>query len=133
MRLNTPSGSSDNANMTISPAAPSVFSVSSGDTAVPAVVRATNNEFVSATNPVQPGDVLTIYATGRDGDAEVPSGTPAPEGELSSTSIPATVKLGEVPQNVLFAGLTPGQIGIYQINVQIGGDIVAATMFARRQ
>ena len=126
LRLNTPSGSSDNFNMTISPAAPSIFRVASGDTAVPAVVRASNNEFVSATNPVRAGDVLTIYATGLGRTTpEVPSGTPAPEDELSSTSIPATVKLGGVPADVMFAGLTPGQIGIYQINVQIGGNIAA--------
>jgi uncharacterized protein (TIGR03437 family) len=112
--------------MTISPAAPSIFRVASGDTAVPAVVRASNNEFVSATNPVRAGDVLTIYATGLGRTTpEVPSGTPAPEDELSSTSIPATVKLGGVPADVMFAGLTPGQIGIYQINVQVGGNIAA--------
>lgn len=124
LRLNTASGSSDNFNMTISPAAPSIFRVSSGDTAVPAVVRATNNEFVSTVNPVRPGDVLTIYATGLGRTSpEVPSGTPAPDDQLSNADIPTAVKIGGVPADVLFAGLTPGQIGIYQINVQVSGSI----------
>ena len=124
LRLNTPNGVSDNLNITISPAAPSVFRVSSGDAAVPAVVRATDNTFITSTNPVRPGDVLTIYATGLGRTTpEVPAGTPAPDDQLSSAQIPAQVKMGGTTAEVLFAGLTPGQIGIYQINVQVSGDV----------
>jgi uncharacterized protein (TIGR03437 family) len=124
MRLNTPGGSSDNFNITISPAAPSVFRVASGDTVTAAVVRFSNNDLVSASNPIRAGDVLTIYATGLGRTSpEVPSGSPAPVDQLSTTDIPAKVKIGGVPADVLFAGLTPGQIGLYQINVQVGGGV----------
>ena len=75
---------------------------------------------VTSSNPVHRGDVLTIYATGlgRTSPA-VETGMTAPSEPLASALIPPVVTLGGVPMQVEFAGLTPGEIGVYQINVRI--------------
>jgi uncharacterized protein (TIGR03437 family) len=124
--LRTPSGVSDNHNVTIQTAAPSVFrsGVAGPQVDVPTVVRANNNQVVTLSNPVHHGDVLTIYATGlgRTNPA-VETGVPAPSSPPASALIPPTVTIGGVPVEVLFAGLTPGEVGLYQINVRVGGGV----------
>jgi uncharacterized protein (TIGR03437 family) len=124
--LRTPSGVSDNFNLTIQTAAPSVFrnGVAGPQGDVPTVIRESNNQVVTPSNPIHHGDVLTIYATGlgRTNPA-VETGVPAPSDPLASAVITPTVTIGGAPVEVLFAGLTPGEIGLYQINVRVGGAV----------
>ncbi|HYP07190.1 MAG TPA: hypothetical protein VER03_13240, partial [Bryobacteraceae bacterium] len=120
--LRTPGGVSDGFNVTILPAAPSIFrtSIAGHDARIATVVRSSNSLMVTPTNPIHRGDVLTIYATGlgRTNPA-VESGVPSPAEPLASVLNTPTVTLGGVPMAVEFAGLTPGEVGVYQINVRI--------------
>ena len=122
----TPGGVSDNFNLTILPAAPSVFRIDSvgPDGSNAAIIRASNNQLVTPSNPVHRTDTIVIYATGLGRTSpEVPPGTPAPTDELAGVQIPVIVTIGGVPVAVEFAGLTPGQIGVYQINVRVNGRV----------
>ena len=119
----TPGGVSDNFNLTILPAAPSVFPAGP-DGSNAAIIRASNNQLVTPSNPVHRTDTIVIYATGLGRtNPEVPPGTPAPTDELAFVQIPVVVTIGGVPVAVEFAGLTPGQIGVYQINVRVNGRV----------
>jgi uncharacterized protein (TIGR03437 family) len=42
---------------------------------------------------------------------------------LVSVAIPPRVTLGGVEVQVLFAGLAPGQIGVYQVNVKVYDNV----------
>ncbi len=120
--LRTPGGISDALRFTILPAAPIVFrSGTAGPlTGIPTIVRATNNELVTVSNPIHLNDRITIYLTGMGQTVPVvPDGEAAPADPLSSTLLPATVTLGGTPLSVEFAGLTPGSVGIYQINATV--------------
>ncbi len=124
--LNTPGGVSDNFNLTILPTAPSVFRIASAgpDGSSAAILRAANNQLVTPSNPVHRTDTLVIYATGLGRTSpEVPAGMAAPTDELAAVQIPPVVTIGGVPVSVDFAGLTPGQIGVYQINVRVNGRV----------
>jgi uncharacterized protein (TIGR03437 family) len=122
--LRTPGGVSDSFNVTILPAAPSIFrsSVAGSSSSIATVLRSSNGLMVTPSNPIHRGDVLTIYATGlgRTSPA-VETGMPAPVEPLASALIPPVVTLGGVQMPVEFAGLTPGEVGVYQINVRIDG------------
>jgi uncharacterized protein (TIGR03437 family) len=50
---------------------------------------------------------------------EVPSGTPAPADPPASVVVAPVVTLGGVPLFVGFAGLTPGWVGVDQIDVVV--------------
>lgn len=120
--LRTPGGVSDNFNLTILPTAPGIFrnGVAGAATDLPAVFRHTNGLLVTPTNPVRRGDTISIYLTGlgRTSPA-VESGVPAPSDPLASVIIPPVVSIGGVEIPVLFAGLVPGSVGVYQINARV--------------
>jgi uncharacterized protein (TIGR03437 family) len=123
MVLRTPGGMSDNMNFTILTTAPSVFRApAGGDT--PSVFRSANNALVSDSNPVQAGDELVIYATGlgRTSPA-VATGAAAPSDPLAAAMIQPDVSLDGAPLIVDYAGLTPGGVGVYQINVRVPGSV----------
>lgn len=114
--LRTPGGPSDPFRLRTTPGAPGVFR--SGPGATPTIVRSLNNELVTLSNPIHGGDGLVIYATGLGRtDPEVPLGATSPFEPLARVLNPPKVTLGNVELPIYFAGLTPGLIGVYQINV----------------
>jgi uncharacterized protein (TIGR03437 family) len=76
--------------------------------------------------PVTRGQFIEIYATGlgqvtgTNNATPPPDGQPAPaSGTLFNTSATATVTIGGVSAPVSFAGLAPGFVALYQVNVQV--------------
>lgn len=134
--LRTPGGVSDNLNFNILPTAPSIFrnGLTGLDAGLATVYRAGDNSLVSAENPVRGGDNLIILATGLGRTSPiVEAGTPAPSDPLSVALIDPEVSLGGARLPVAYAGLSPGGIGIYQINVRVpagvsGGSSVPLTV-----
>ncbi|MEP6962257.1 MAG: hypothetical protein ABI995_09265, partial [Acidobacteriota bacterium] len=123
--VHTPGGVSDNYNLTIPAAAPSIFraEVAGPGTLFPTVVRAANNLMATDSNPVHRNDVLVIYLTGLGKVSPfVENGQPAPSDPLATTLTDPVVILGGVGMPVLFSGLAPGQVGLYQVNVSVPGN-----------
>jgi uncharacterized protein (TIGR03437 family) len=126
MIVHTPGGVSDNYNLTLNPTSPAVFrsSVSGMDDVVPTVVRASNNLLVTSSNPVHHEDTLTIYLTGMGQVSPVvDAGLPAPAEPLAVALTAPTVRLGGVELPVDYAGLVPGEVGVYQINTRVPGSV----------
>ena len=117
--LHTPAGVSDNFNLTILPAAPSVFQrfAEANKGNVPVVVRYGNGQLVTEDNPIRGEDHIVIYLTGMGRTVPaIPEGEPAPGDPLATTLIPPDLHLAGVGLPVSYAGLAPGQVGVYQIN-----------------
>jgi len=126
--LRTPGGTSDSFRLQVSPVAPSIFidqeSGSGGSLA--SGIRAVNNDFVTPSNPIHPGDEIVIYATGLGRTTpDVPAGTPAPYEPLAQVNARPQVKLAGLDLSIFYAGLTPGQIGVYQINAVVPRNVPA--------
>jgi uncharacterized protein (TIGR03437 family) len=122
MILRTPGGVSNSFRFTIQPAAPAVFrsGVAGDQQGLATVVRAKNNQLVTLSNPIHPEDTIVIYLTGLGATTpEVPDGYPGPDSPLAWAATRPVVRLGAVELPVLFAGLTPGLVGVYQINAQV--------------
>ncbi len=125
LRIATPGGILDNFTINTTTTAPAIFRSTIPGMADPVatILRAENNLLVTPSNPVHRGDVLSIYATGLGATSpNFVAGTPA-SNSLVSVAIPPAVTLGGVPVQVLFAGLAPGQIGVYQINVKVYNNV----------
>lgn len=122
----TPGGVSDNFNLTVLPAAPSVFrSGQAGpETNLPTVVRDSNGMLVTASNPLHRDDTAAIYLTGM-GQVypSVDAGLPGPMSPFATAIIPPVVTLGGVQLPLSYAGLAPGEVGVYQINIKVLRDV----------
>jgi uncharacterized protein (TIGR03437 family) len=123
MVLSTPTGVSNNFQFDIQDMAPSVFitPITAGsNTLVPTIVRARNNLRVTAANPIHLDDRITIYATGMGPVAPaVDSGAAGTAEPLARTLVEPVVTLGGVNLAIEYAGLAPGQVGVYQINAVV--------------
>lgn len=122
MVLRTPGGVSDSFYLRLRPTAPSVFrsGVAGPLSGLPAVVRASNNQLATPANPVRAGEEIVIYLTGMGRtNPPVEAGMPAPADPPASVLIPPEVSLAGVGLPVRYAGLTPGQAGVYEIRAQV--------------
>ena len=90
---------------------------------------------VQGSNPAQPGEILVVYALGLGGTTPtVPAGSPAP---LTPATLPfpllitvnfnpnappgplAPASATMIVDQAIFAGLTPGFAGLYQVNFRV--------------
>jgi uncharacterized protein (TIGR03437 family) len=120
--VHTPGGVSDNFNLTVLPNAPAIFrsGVAGPETTLPTVVRSTNSLLVTDSNPIHRNDQVTIYLTGLGRVTPVVGdGLPAPSDPLAFAIAAPTIELGGQKVQVDYAGLAPGLVGVYQINLTI--------------
>lgn len=74
-------------------------------------------------NPVSPGETVSVFATGLGSvEPSVPTGQRAPQDPLSEVVEEVTALVGDAPAEVTFAGLAPGFIGLYQVNIVVPSD-----------
>jgi uncharacterized protein (TIGR03437 family) len=123
--LNAATSSTQTVNLAPSPG---LFSVNSQGTGQGAILVA-NSDFVAApegsvpgrtTRPAKRGEFVSIFCSGLGDVTNRPaSGAPPSSGVLSTTTVTPIVSIGGVPAMVVFSGLAPGFVGLYQVNVQV--------------
>ncbi len=115
------------AMLDIVPAAPGVLSANDGPNAPNfqndahiVAQHGVDSSQVTSTSPAKPGEYLVIYLVGMGAtNPSVPSGFATPLTAQDSVTNPPTVTVASQPANVVFAGLTPGFVGLYQVNFQV--------------
>ncbi len=106
--------------------APALFSTNSQGSGQAATIIA-NTAIVAApagtfpgSRPAQIGEYVSIYATGLGDVSNRPAlGTASPGSPLAQTLTTPTVMIGGVKASVIFSGLAPGYVGLYQVNAQV--------------
>jgi len=99
--------------------APGVFTYTAGTAIAPIIVHESDNTLVTASKPAVANELLVIYATGVGTFDHPPATGAASAGSPLATAINPTVSVGGAPANVSFTGLTPGDVGLVQINIQL--------------
>jgi uncharacterized protein (TIGR03437 family) len=115
--LYTPGGISDTFNFTIQPTAPSVFRTANGTATI---IRNVDGKFITNNTPIHLNEYLTIYLTGMG--ATLPAITPgnaAPANPPAVAVVQPTITIGGSSIFVLWAGLAPNEVGVYQINALV--------------
>jgi uncharacterized protein (TIGR03437 family) len=97
---------------------PDVFMVS----AAQAAITHADGSLVSNDSPAAPNETVVVYATGLGPvSGAMVTGAPASSTSLQRTTPQQTTAMlnYSAPATVSFSGLTPGFIGLYQVNVQV--------------
>jgi uncharacterized protein (TIGR03437 family) len=96
---------------------PGVFKV---DATHGAIQHGADYSLVTPSHPAAKGEIVLVYATGLGAvTPSVEDGAPAPNSPVSTTNTIPTVAIGAQPAEVRFSGLTPGTVGLYQLNVRV--------------
>jgi uncharacterized protein (TIGR03437 family) len=105
---------------------PGLFTLNASGTGQGVVLIANSNEVAMPTTkeipsrPARRGEFLSIYANGLgEAQEEVPAGSPAPLDHLIRLKNVVRVFLGDIEVPPDFAGLAPGEIGLYRIDVPV--------------
>jgi uncharacterized protein (TIGR03437 family) len=103
--------------------APGIFTMNSEGQG--AIIDALSGQLIGPSNPAIPGvTYISIYCTGLGPVTNQPAtGAAASSTVLSETTARPTVMIGGVPANILFSGLAPRLVGLYQINVQVPAGV----------
>ncbi len=109
--------------LTIQTAQPGIFALS-GDGRGQGAILSAQYRVVDAANPAAAGDVLQIFAAGL-GAASPPAktGEPAPSSPLSLVTNSVRCTVGGLEAPVEFQGLSPGFVGLYQVNVRVPAGV----------
>lgn len=123
-------GTSSSATMQVLPASPGFFSNSVGPLPgigfVPlAIAQHADYSPVTAANPARAGEIVIFYGTGIGPvSPAVASGQPAPDTpNLAVTTGTYSATVNGIDAPVSFLGLTPGLVGVMQLNLQIPNEI----------
>jgi uncharacterized protein (TIGR03437 family) len=116
----TPSGRSAAMPFTVAPASVQMFAFPASDRAI---VQNQDGSINAPESAAARGSVVVFYVTGLGAvDPPVPTGAVAPLTPFSYAVAPVHVSIGGAQAEVQFAGLTPGFIGLGQLNVRIPSD-----------
>ncbi len=108
--------------ITIAEARPGIFTTNQGGTGQGVVLL--NDRLADAANPAPAGSIVVVYCTGLGvTQPPVASGVASPGSPPGVTTAAVTATVGGVPAVVHFAGLTPGFVGLYQVNLQIPAGV----------
>lgn len=108
--------SSGSAPVAVVQAAPGILTLNDGRAAA-------TNQDGSVNGPEKatyPDNVITIYMTGQGPvDRTVQTGAASPAEPVAKATLPVTATVGGRNAEVLFAGLSPGGVGLFQVNVLV--------------
>jgi uncharacterized protein (TIGR03437 family) len=111
--------SSSPTSVRLAPETPGIFTAAGGGTGQGAVLNE-DSTANSAGNPARAGSVVQLYATGLgSATPQVPAGQVASVSPLSNTDRTPVVLIAGTPAQVLYSGLAPTLVGVYQVNAVI--------------
>ena len=103
----------------LAPFAPGIFTTNEQGTGQGAILD-TNYRLVNSSNPTTSNAAIMIFCTGLGAVTnQPPTGFPAPASPFSETTTTPIVTIGGVRASVLFSALSPGSVGLYQVNAQV--------------
>lgn len=114
--------------LTVSAFGPAIFSADSTGSGQGTILIANTSIFAAPSGsiagvqarPAQRGELISIFCTGLGPVTNRPAeGVPAQANPTSETLNPPTVTIGGIVASVDFAGLAPGFVGLYQVNVRV--------------
>lgn len=113
--------------LVVAPAQPAVFTVNQQGTGQAVVTVGNTSVLADVAHSVKAGDMIVIYCSGLGSvSPRTETGNAAPVNPLSRTAVPV-VMIGGKSAPVLFSGLVPAFVGLYQVNAVVPNGILPGT------
>ena len=110
-------------NLLLNDYAPSVFDFQLGG-ATRAVATHADGRLITPNDPASPGETIVVYGTGFGPvDVAQQTGVAAGSSPVARVLVAPRAFVGGREASVLFAGLTPGFVGLYQVNLTLPADL----------
>jgi uncharacterized protein (TIGR03437 family) len=88
------------------------------------IAQDSSYNLITTDNPAHAGQVIILYLTGMGAtNPPVSTGATSPSSPPAQVAVAPQVTVGTANAQVLFAGLSPGSVGLYQINVEIPAGV----------
>jgi len=101
-------------------AAPGIFLLEGGQ----AAAQNQDGSVNGAAHPAPAGSIVSVYLTGvGPTNPPVPTGAAAPSDPPALAMPPVTAMFDDQPADVLFSGLAPGLIGVFQVNLRVPAQL----------
>jgi uncharacterized protein (TIGR03437 family) len=114
--VRTAAGDSPPSPVQVKAAAPGLFSYGNNR----ALAQNQDYSLNGPSNPAAPGSALVAYLTGQGAlDNPIATAFAAPSFPLSRPLLAVIASIGSQLANVTFAGLTPGLVGVFQVNLTV--------------
>jgi uncharacterized protein (TIGR03437 family) len=101
--------------------APGILTLSDGSAGIQ---HASDYSLVTPNHPAAKGETIIVYLTGL-GQVNPPVQTGVPASGPASTFVSPQVN---IPGKVLYSGVTPGFVGLDQINFQVASDVPSGSL-----
>jgi len=109
----------------LSATSPSLFAIDLNGQQRAVLFHAADGALVTPDYPADRDEYLILYATGLGpASPAVPAGELTPADPVSPTTQTVGVTIGGHPYPVIWSGLAPGFVGVYQINIYVPGSRV---------
>lgn len=123
IRVRTAGGASASQSIAISPRAPRLFTRTMDGKGEAILLHAATYRLVTEAEPAAPGEYLILYLTGLGEVSPAiqpgrPGGDGGALGALNRVTATVTATISGQNAPVVFAGLAPGFVGVYQLNIQ---------------
>jgi uncharacterized protein (TIGR03437 family) len=109
--------------LTVQAMGPGIFTLNSQGTGDAALIDAVTYLPITAASPVKAGGWIQIYGTGLGAVNEAVTDGAAPPSPPPQTSTPVQVLIDGAPLSAAWAGLAPGWVGLYAVNVQLPASL----------
>ncbi|MDP9170120.1 MAG: hypothetical protein M3N54_05855, partial [Acidobacteriota bacterium] len=114
------------AEIGLASADPALFTTNTSGSGQVAAINFVDGSINSPLNPVARGQIIELYGTGIGPVANAPPDGQPPSGAAMAGDLPQIV-IGSSPtfvpsSNVLYSGLAPGLVGVWQINLLVPAD-----------
>jgi uncharacterized protein (TIGR03437 family) len=105
--------------LTVGAAGPGIFTLNGQGTGDAAAIDAVTYAPVNSSQPIAAGGYLGIYCTGLGAVTPAATTGAVPASPPPQTTVKPSVLIDGQPAALLWAGLAPGFVGLYQVNAQV--------------
>jgi minor extracellular serine protease Vpr len=127
MKVSIDYDSSNVYTVPITPYSPGFFEYTDSSGAKMLAAQDASYHLIGSANPAHKGATILLYCNGLGPvDTPVPSGEPTPARAPNTTSAPS-VTIGGKQAQVVFSGLSPESIGLYQVNVVVPSTVASGS------